>query len=105
MVPPPAPAATAPPVDPIPAAADPTRYDGAWLVLVQASRETGVLPDSWPILFGIEMSGVRPERLNTGHYKGLMPCYEIRAGLLGNVPREYPLRPEGWSLWVDRWVF
>ncbi len=64
-------------VDPIAAASDPARYGDAWLVLLQSSTEPGVVPESWAALSDAAIAGVAPARLNSGHYKGLMPCYEI----------------------------
>ena len=63
--------------DPIPVTDDPARYGDAWLVLLQSSKEDGKVPESWAALSAAGIEGVAPERLDSGHYKGLMPCYEI----------------------------
>ncbi|MFT5684706.1 MAG: hypothetical protein ACI8RZ_005650 [Myxococcota bacterium] len=63
--------------DPITVSADPAQYADTWLVVVHSSRTSGELPESWDALVAISRDGARPERLNSSHFKGLMPCYEI----------------------------
>ena len=62
--------------DPIPTAPNPKAYSQAWLVLLKSSKVKGELPDAWTALQASSLA-VRPERLDSGHFKGLMPCYEI----------------------------
>ena|GEM_PF-2598650 len=54
----------------------PEIFSKKWLVIIQSSKESGTLPDTWGKLHdGIE--NVAPARLKSGYYKNLMPCWEI----------------------------
>lgn len=63
--------------DPIATASSPESYQDTWLVVIHTSRVRGELPESWDALVAISRDGARPERLESSHFKGLLPCHEI----------------------------
>ncbi|MDG1481539.1 MAG: hypothetical protein P8R54_18225 [Myxococcota bacterium] len=63
--------------DPIATAAHPESYEDTWMVVVHTSRTRGELPATWDALVAISRDGARPERLESSHFKGLLPCDEI----------------------------
>jgi len=58
-----------------PVAADPAAYGDKVLVLLSAKVERGHAPDG--LAKAAALPGARAARLDSSHFKGLMPCYEV----------------------------
>jgi hypothetical protein len=72
-----APAASAAPVGAAPASASPADFSGKFWVILQSDRDAAKVPASLPVIAAHPELGLKPERLVSTKFKGLMPCYQV----------------------------
>lgn len=68
---------TASPAGAAPASTSPADFSGKFWVILQSDRDAAKVPASLSVIAAHPELGLKPERLLSTKFKGLMPCYQV----------------------------